>query len=408
VIGFRIGKAVAGSAHVTARAGLFAAALALVSGEAIAIECPRGWVKEWIGPGGNQHEACRYCYECNIGTTPQTSQPRAPAKAVPAPCSADLVARYLAEVARQPLSRRPAPGSVVALTENRKPCVLQMPAAAAAPPPQQRVIVGTQTVDGQTYVIINIEPLKPLPPSGNYNQFVPAFGPWAAQVGRNVEDHLFVHTNYIGPNGEPVMVASPYITDGVINAAETSARLSHAGIEAGANWVKNNPQGIAAMAVAMMVCAAVPAAPIAAWALGGEAAGVIGTAAEAVVGGMIYSGTQGAVKSMITDFGSDKSAGQQLINMLGSGAAGAITSIPGSLLGHSVSSMLSPYVATRTAKASGWLAGKGADKALAASGFTNAAQMTLTGQLPGPEPKQGGIVITTTTYPSLSPQPGAR
>lgn len=411
MIGCRIGKAVAGSARIATRAGLIAAALALVSGEAAAIECPKGWERAPFG-----QNACVRSLPCRPGLIPQggacvappkTVQPRAPANSAPAACSANLVALYLAEMARQPPARRPAPGSVVALTENGKACVFQMRAAAPPPPTPQRVIVGTQTVDGQTYVFIRTEPVLPLPPSGNYNQFVPAFGASAATVGRIVEGYMFTHTVLGGTDGVPVMVASPYITDGVINAAETSARLTHAGAEAGANWVKNNKAGIAAMAVAIMVSTALPAAPIAAWVLGGEASAAVGTVTEAVIGGMIYSGTEGTMKSVINDFGSNKSAGQQFMNAVGSGGAAALGSIPGSIAGTNVTSIFSPFVAQKTASVIGWGAGAGVDKAVDALGITSAAQTVLSGGFDDPGPQPGGTVLRAAplSNESLSPRP---
>jgi len=87
--------------------------------------------------------------ECTDDVTPQAGPSDAPAKSVqsavppkpapvPAACSADFVARYLAGLANQPPARRPAPGSVLALIEGGQPCVAQMPAAgvgtAVSPP----------------------------------------------------------------------------------------------------------------------------------------------------------------------------------------------------------------------------------------------------------------------------------
>ena len=355
--------------------------------------------------------------ECTDDVTPQAApsnpppkpvQSAAPPKPAPAACGADFVARYLAGLANQPPSRRPVPGSIVALIENAKPCVFQMPVAAVAPPPPQRVIVGSQTVDGTTYTFIGLEPVLPLPPSGNYNQFVPAFGPWAATVGRYLEDRMFVHP-VLGGNGVPTMATSPYITDGIINAPDATVKLARAGMQAGANWAKNNPGAIAGIGVAMLVTAALPAAPIAAWVLGGgEAAAAAGTLADAVIGGMMYSGTEASVRSMVNDFGSNKSAGQQFMNAVGSGGAAALGSIPASIVGGNVATLFGPFVAQKTASAFGWAAGAAVDKSVDALGFTNAAQTVLSGNVTSPAPQPGGTVLTAAppSNESLSPQPG--
>ncbi len=278
----------------------------------------------------------------------------------------------------------------------------------AAPPPQQQVTVATQTIDGKTYTIIRVEPVTALPPSGNYNQFVPAFGSWAATVGRYLEDRMFVHPDFVGPNGEQIMAVSPYITDGVINAPDASVKLARAGMEAGANWAKNNPGAIAGMAVAIMVSAAVPAAPIAAWVLGGDAAAAVGTLADVVIGGMMYSGTEASVRTMVNDFGSNKSAGQQFMNVVGSGGAAAVGSIPASIVGGNVATLLGPFVAQKTASIFGWAAGATVDKSVDALGFTNAAQTVLSGNVTSPAPQPGGTVLTAAppSNESLSPQPG--
>ena len=284
----------------------------------------------------------------------------------------------------------------------------RVPTPLAPQASQQQVIVGTQTVDGQTYTFIRVEPVMPLPPSGNYNQFVPAFGPWAATVGRYLEDRMFVHPDFVGPNGEQIMAVSPYITDGIINAPDASVKLARAGMEAGTNWAKNNPGAIAGMAVAIMVSAAVPAAPIAAWVLGGEAAAAVGTLADVVIGGMMYSGTEASVRSIVNDFGGNKSAGQQLMSAVGQGGGAALGSIPASIVGGNVATLFGPFVAQKTASVFGWAAGAGVDKAADALGLTAAAQTVLTGNFQGPAPQPGGDVLRAAppSNESLSPQPG--
>jgi len=244
------------------------------------------------------------------------------------------------------------------------------------------------------------------------NQFVPAFGQAAAAAARSMEDHVFVHVDYVGPDGEPAVAVSPYITDGVINAAETSARLSAAGTEAAANWVKNNPGAAAGMAVATLMVAALPAAPVAAWVLGSTEAAAASTATEVVIGGMIYSGTKASVTTMVNEFGSDHSAGQQLMNVLGSGGAAALISIPGSLVGANVTRLFGTFVADQTAGALGWAAGKGIDATVNAMGISSAAQLALTGDLQADAPRRvaGGtaLVAAPSDQPQFLPQPGSR
>lgn len=278
--------------------------------------------------------------------------------------------------------------------------------AGLGPQPGEQVVTIVAANPAQNSFTLRIEPMKPAPPLLGPNDFVPAFGTLAAQVARSAEDHIFVHVNFIGPDGQPVMAASPYLTDAVINAAETSARLSVAAAEAGANWVKNNPEAATGLAVATAVSAFLPAAPIAAYLLGasGEAA-VVGTATEAVIGGVISSGTEAFVTSTLKEIGSDRSAGDKLRNIAGSTAASALTSIPSSLMGSNVTAIMGQFVAQKAAGNVGAAASKGVDMAINALGVRDAAQQVLTGQLPadGPTIRSGGTIIT-----SLSPQPGFR
>ena len=154
-------------------------------------------------------------------------------------------------------------------------------------------------------------------------------------------------SDYIGPDGRPVMAASPYITDGVINAAEASARLSVAAVEAGANWAMNNPEAIAGMAVAMAVCMFVPTAPIAAYVLGASETAVVSTATEAMIGGVIASGTEAFVTTTLKEIGSDRSVGDKLRAIAGATGASALTSIPASVVGANVTTIVGQFVARR-------------------------------------------------------------
>lgn len=257
MIGFRIGKAVAGSARVTLRAGLIAAAFALVSGEAVAIECPPGWVQGSTPTGS----ACRKNY--GVGT-PQTGQSRAPAKSAPALCSANLVARYLTEVARQPPARRPAPGSVVALTENGKACVMQMPVAAAPPPqralaqpaaPPQRVIV--RGPDGKYRIMTLAEAVAA---AGSPPQFgVPSL---AGEFSNLASTPLLIGPpmqSYV--DGQLVFAPLPNAPPGYKTKFDLAFDWAEARVIAEANWARENKAEAAIAALSMAVSMALPELP---------------------------------------------------------------------------------------------------------------------------------------------------
>ena len=119
----------------------------------------------------------------------------------------------------------------------------------------------------------------------------------------------------------------------------------------------------------------VPVAPVAAYVLGvsGEAA-VVGTATEAVIGGVISSGTEAFVTTTLKEISSNRSVGDKLRNIAGATGASALTSIPSSLMGANITTIFGQFVAEKTAGQIGGAASKGVDMAINALGVSDAAQ----------------------------------
>lgn len=341
MIGLRIGKAVAGSARNAARAGVIAGAFALVSGGAAAIECPKGWVKQSIGPAGNQQEACRYCYECNIGTTPKTTQPPAPATSAPAACSAGLVARYLAEVQNQPPARRPAPGSVVALAENGKACVAQIPVAkgGTAPqstPPANSGQASTRT-DGTTIYVMDGSGLIVLAVLRTRQSSAPIFMPpsvgGAAKAAESYfMSHLWEASSANLPPGaqSALLTGIPMPSDLYGNAAASAAEGAANAAESAVNWVRKNPADASLLALSTAVNIAFPYTSF----------------GNPMIAGAITTGTIAAVRSLGKDFLTSKSVAQKFENAANEGSSEAAKSILGDMAGAGISKVLGDSLAT--------------------------------------------------------------
>src|SRR6185503_16916402 len=295
-------KAVCGISRISPRAALTAAAFALVSGEAVAINCPKGWEPAPFG-----RNACVRSLDCRPGLVmsggvcvepPKTVQPRAPAKpAPPAACSAGLVGRYLAEVQSQPPSRRPAPGSVVALTENGKACVAQIPAAkgGTAPPstpPANSGQASTRT-DGTTIYVMDGSGLIVLAVLRTRQSSAPIFVPPSAGGAAKADEnyfmsHLWEASSANLPPGaqSALMNGIPMPSDLYGNAAVSAAEGAANAAQSAVNWVKKNPADASLLALSTAVNIAFPYTSF----------------GNPMIAGAITTGTIAAVRSLGKDF----------------------------------------------------------------------------------------------------------
>jgi hypothetical protein len=210
--------------------------------------------------------------ECTDDVPPQASPSDAPAKSVqstappkpvPAACSADFVARYLAGLANQPPARRPAPGSVVALIEGGQPCVAQMPAAGSAtapqngpaqpPAPGRRVIVIGP--DGNVRIVTSADAAT----AGKTPQFVV---PGIAGEFQN----LGVTPLLIGPaqtyvDGQLVFPPLPNAPPGYKTGFDRALDWAEARMMAELNWARENKAQAAIAALSVAVAMALPEIP---------------------------------------------------------------------------------------------------------------------------------------------------
>jgi hypothetical protein len=193
----------------------------------------------------------------------KSGQSDAPANPVPAPCSADLVARYLADLARQPPAGRPAPGSVVALIEGTQPCVAQMPAAGGGAVPQSgpaqrpatepRVIVLGR--DGNVRIMTSAEAAA----AANAPQFVV---PGLAGEFQT----LATTTLLIGPvqtyvDGQLVLPPLPNAPPGYKTGFDRALDWAEARVAAELNWARENKAQAAIAALSVAVAMALPEVP---------------------------------------------------------------------------------------------------------------------------------------------------
>lgn len=348
--GSRIGKAAAASARIVAYTGLIAAALALVSGEATAIECPPGWV-----PRGN---ACGKAY--GVAPSPQTSQPRAPAKpeigpcsagltaavlrtlgpgpgrrgmatengrtcyiqapgapvappppqpskpaiAAPGPCSAALVARYMDEVSRQPTSRRPAPGSVVALTDDGKACIFKMPQPVVLLSPDgKRITIDLSQWKGGTLSVQQMALAKQF-------QLAPPPGSDAARAGGGAYTLSVYSYPHMGGKDLPVFVGMPSLND-----------IGRDSTEAAVAWAQANPGKASLLALSVAVNIAMP---------------YTAAAQAALAINFMTSGTSDAVSGLVSDASKGKDFWTMSKNAGVNFVSGGLWSLPGSIVGSRV------------------------------------------------------------------------
>ena len=74
------------------------------------------------------------------------------------------------------------------------------------PQPGEQVVTIVSSDPAQNTYTLQVAPLQAAPQLNlDPNQFVPAFGQAAAAAARSMEDHVFVHVGYVGPDGQPVM-----------------------------------------------------------------------------------------------------------------------------------------------------------------------------------------------------------
>ncbi|MDI1342850.1 MAG: hypothetical protein PSV22_01950 [Pseudolabrys sp.] len=343
MIGLHVGKVAFGSARNVARAALVAAALAVVSGEAVAIQCPSGYEPAPFGKN-----ACVKSLPCRPGLVmqggacvepPKTVQPRAPAKpAPPAACSVGLVARYMAEVSKQPPSRRPAPGSVVALTENGKACVLQIPVAAAPPAaPSTDSSQASMRTDGTTVYVMDGSGLIVLAVLRTRQSSAPIFmPPSVGGAAKAAESYFMSHlweasSANLPPGAKSVLLTGiPMPSDLYGNAAVSAAEGAANAAESAVNWVKQNPADASLLALSTAVNIAFPYTSF----------------GSPMIAGAMTVGTAAFVRSLGKDFLTNKSIGQKFQNAANEGSNEAAKSILGDMAGGGISKVLGDSLAT--------------------------------------------------------------
>jgi hypothetical protein len=195
---------------------------------------------------------------------PPAAPPSPPARSTTAPCSANLVARFLASLANQPLARRPAPGSIVALTEGGHACTAQMPPAADGtsaqsgpakrPATEQRVIVVGR--DGKVRIMTSAEAASA---AANAPQFVvPSFA--------GDFQNLATTTLMIGPvqtyvDGQLVLPPLPNAPPGYKTGFDRALDWAEARVAAEFNWARENKAQAAITALSIAVAMALPEVP---------------------------------------------------------------------------------------------------------------------------------------------------
>ena len=315
---------------------------------------------------------------------PKTVQPRAPAKpAPPAACSAGLVGRYLAELQNQPPSRRPAPGSVVALTENGKACVFKAPGVAAPQPGEQVVVLSP---DGKR-ITINLSEWK----GGTLSvqqmalvkqfQLAPPPGSDAAKAGGGGYTlNVYSYPQMAGPN-VPVFVGMPVLND-----------VARDSTEAAVSWAQANPGKASLLALSVAINIAMP------YTAAAQAATAIN---------FMAAGTSDAVTSLVSDAAKGKDFWTMSKNATVSFATGGLLSLPGSIVGNQVAGASAKglfdvaaagVVNTTTDVAVAALRNKVSDGINASANATKIPDL-VTPAHPAPE---GGIVIPVLSQPLTS------
>jgi hypothetical protein len=263
-----------------------------------------------------------------VAPPPQVAPPAAPATSVPGPCSADLVARYLAEVARQPPARRPAPGSVVALTEGGKACLMQMPAAAAAPaqqsgsaqppaPPQRVMVRGP---DGKYRIMTLAEAAAA---GGGPPQFrTPSLAGEFSNLGSTP---LLIGPPMQSYAGELVFGPLPNGPPGYLTKLGLAYDWAEAKIAAQVNWARENKAEAAIAALSLAVSLALPQVP---------AVAALGSVGSALVSGLVAPVMATSTTHFINTLASTGRTDKAFLAATKESAVVVVTSLPSAFAGE--------------------------------------------------------------------------
>lgn len=304
--------------------------------------------------------------ECTNDVTPQAGPSNTPAKSIQAPpppkpvpapaaCSADFVAHYLAGLANQPPARRPAPGSVVALSEGGKACIVKMPVAAVAPPPQSgpakpqtpepRVIVRGR--DGK-YRIMTLAEANAAGASAP--QFVvPGL---AGEFEKLATTPLLIGPVQSYIDGQLVLPPLPNAPPGYKTGFDRAFDWAEARAVAEYNWARENKAQAAIAVLSMAVAMALPEVPAVA-----ELGSLSATLVTGLTAPILATSTTTFIKTLMSTGSTGKaglSAGKDAVVLI----ANALPSAFGGELFKTVSTQLgAPALVTSLAETGGSTAG---------------------------------------------------